>query len=143
MHVEHKAADGHRRAGTIVDELIPGGVAMLGRVLTERTQQILSMTRGQVPLLKHCTEAQAFRIVAASAEQACLQPVKPSNFFRTHKLRVVGNIVGNANKFVERQDDRPVLPLNKTRCDREIFIVRALARSKVSARGHCTLVASA
>ena len=116
---------------------------MLGRVLAESAQQILSMTRGQVPLFQNCTEPQTFRIVAAFTEQACLQPVKPCNFFRARKLRVVGNIVGNPNKFVERQDDRPVLPLNKARCDREILIVRTLARSKLSARSHCRLVASA
>jgi hypothetical protein len=53
--------------------------------------------------------------------------IEPRNFFGTRKFGMIRNVVSDANKLVKRQDGRPMLPLDQTRRDREILVMRALA----------------
>jgi hypothetical protein len=45
---------------------------------------------------------QTFRVIAPCAEQAGLKAIKPGNFLRTRKVRMVSYIVRDANEFIER-----------------------------------------
>ena len=127
MHVEHKAADRHGGARAIIDQLLPIGVAVFGCVLPERTQQILRMARRQPPIVENCAQAQPFRLIATVAEKAGFEMIKPGDFFVARKFGMIGNVVSDANKLVKRQDGRPMLPLDQTRRDRKILVMRALA----------------
>src|SRR5262245_66543842 len=89
------------------------------------------MPRRQPPAVKDCAKSQPFHIATAIAEQAGFQPIKPRNFFRTRKRGMIGNIVRNANEFIESQDDRPVAPLDKPRGDRKILIARRSEERRV------------
>ena len=40
MHIEHKAAHGHRRVAAIIDQLVPVGVAQFCDVPAEGLEQI-------------------------------------------------------------------------------------------------------
>jgi hypothetical protein len=113
VHVEHKAADRHCRTRTIVDQILPIGVAEFGCVLPECAQQILCVARGQTPAVQNRVQAQAFRLVAV-AEQARFKTIQPYNFFGAVKLRMIRNVVGNADEFVKCQNDRPVTPLDES-----------------------------
>ena len=76
MHVEHEAADRHRRIAAIVDQFVPVGVAVLGDVLAERLEQVLRVLGRQVALGQRRAQRDAGRIVVVAAEQACFQPVE-------------------------------------------------------------------
>ena len=76
MHVEHEAADRHRRIAAIVDQLVPVRVAVLGDVLAERLEQVLRVLRRQVALGQRRTQRDAGRVVVVAAEQARLQAVE-------------------------------------------------------------------
>jgi hypothetical protein len=69
--------------------------------------------------------------------------IEPDDFFYTCKLRMIGNIVGNADKLIKRQNGRAVLPLDQVGCDRKILIMRTLTGSQFATVNHCRLVASA
>ena len=72
------------------------------------------MTRGQP---SRCSEphaiATSFRLIVIVAKQTGLKAIEPRDFFRTGKRGMIRNVVSNANEFVERQDDRPVPPLDQ------------------------------
>jgi hypothetical protein len=56
---------------------------------------------------------------------------------------MIGNIIGNANKLIKRQNGRSVLPLDQAGCDGKILVVRSLTGSQLATVSHCRLVASA
>src|SRR5262249_24506475 len=118
-------------------------VAVLCRVLPERAQQIQRVARRQTPVVKKCAKAQPFGVITTFAEQAGFQTIEPRNFLRAGKIRMIVNIVPNADEFAASEEDRPVPPLDKPGCDRKILIARVYTGSKFTALGHCRLVASA
>src|SRR4029077_11999402 len=101
------------------------------------------MARRQPPIVENCAQAQPFRLIATTAEQTGFETIEPGDFFGARKFGMIRNVVSDANKLVKRQDGRPVLPLDQTRCDREILVMRALARSQFAAMDHCKPGASA
>jgi hypothetical protein len=70
------------------------------------------MARGQSTRLQYFAQRNAFRLFVIGAKQGRLKAIQPRNFFFAGKLGMVSNVVSNANEFVERQNDRPVPPLD-------------------------------
>ena len=83
MHVEHEAADRHRRIAAIVDQLVPVRVAVLGDVLAERLEQILRVLRatGCARRAPRAASMPAALLIVA-AEQARLQAVEMRELVR-------------------------------------------------------------
>ena len=71
MHIEHEAADRHRRVAAIMNEIVPVRVAQLGHVHAERGEQILRVARRKPALGERVAQPHGFAIVAALAEQVC------------------------------------------------------------------------
>ena len=137
VHVEHEAADRHGRIRAIVDQLVPVGVAKLGDVLPERVQQILRVPRRQAAALAASRAApRPSGSSPPSAQQARFEAIEPRELLVSAKRRVIGDIVGDADEFVERENDRPVPALDQPGGDREILVPRALAGPKLRAVGH-------
>src|SRR4029077_451907 len=95
------------------------------------------MAHRQPPIVENCAQAQPFRLIAATAEKAGFETIEPCDFFGARKFGMIRNVVSNANKLVKRQDGRPVLPLDQTRRDRELLVMRALSLSQFAAMDHC------
>ena len=142
MHVEHEAADRHRRKPAIVDQLVPVGIAQLGRVLAEGLHQVLRVLRRQPAPTQHVAQLDAFRLVVVLAEEARLERIETRELFVGGKPRVVGDVVGGAHEIVEGKDRRPVPAADQPRGDREILVAVALAGSQFGACRHCRLGAS-
>ncbi len=130
MHVEHEAADRHRRIAAIVDQVVPIAVAELGDVEPERGEQILGVARRQLALVELRPQRDADRIVVAAAEQGRLQPVEQRELLRRRQRGMVGDVVGGAHEIVEREDRRAVARMDEPRGHRKILVPMALARSR-------------
>ena len=61
MHIEHEAADRHRRIAAVVDEVVPVPVAQLGHVHAERGEQVLRVARRQAALGERVAQPHGFR----------------------------------------------------------------------------------
>ena len=52
---------------------------------------------------------------------------------------MIGDVVGDADEFVERQDGRAMARMNEPRGDRKILVVMALAGTQIGSRRHRNL----
>ena len=129
VHIEHVAADRHRRVPAIVDEIVPVLVAELGDVLAERAQEVLGVLRRQIALGERVAQRHAGGVVTVVTQQTSLQAIEMRELVGGLHLRVVGDIVGDADELVERQDRPAVRRRNHPRGHGEILVPRALARS--------------
>ena len=109
MHVEHEAADRHRRIAAIVDQFVPVGVALLGDVLPERGQQILRMARRQRALGQRSAQRDGFAARRRSRRAGSPPAVEQRELFALAERRVIGDVVGRPHEFVEGEDGGAML----------------------------------
>ncbi len=108
MDVEHEASDRHRRITAVMDELVPVRVAKLGDVHLERGQEIERVTRRHCTVRERLPERHGFRLAVSLAEQFGLEQIEMGKLLVRTECRVVGDVVGGADKIVERHNHRPV-----------------------------------
>ena len=82
VHVEHEAADRHRRVAAIVNDVVPVLVAQLGHVHPERDQHVERVARRHPALGQRVAQADRFRLAVALAEQFRLEQVELGAAFR-------------------------------------------------------------
>jgi hypothetical protein len=92
--------------------------------------------------LQYFAQRNSFRLVVTIAKQAAFEAIEARKLFCTGQVRMIGNVVRNADEFIERQNDRPVPPLDQPGRNREILVLRALSGSKLATARHCKLGAS-
>ena len=78
--------------------------------------------------------AHRFAIVVAAAEQVRFEPIELRELLVRLQRRVIGDVVGDAHEFVERQDDAAMARVDQPRRDRKILVAMALARTQFTGR---------
>jgi hypothetical protein len=131
VHVEHEAADRHRRIAAIADQVVPVGVAVLGDILAKRRQQVLRVLRGKVAFRQRRAQRHARGIVLIVAEQAAFEAVEMRELVGLRQRRMVGDVVGDAHELVERKDRAAMRRRDQPRGHGEILVPRALAGSQL------------
>ena len=139
MHIEHEAPDRHRRVAAIVDQVVPVAVAQLGRVHAERGKQVLGVARRKAVRRQRVAQPCGDRLALRLAGEAVLQPIDERELLGRRQRRMIGDVVGDADEFVERQDGRAMARMNEPRGDREILVVMALAGTQIGSRRHRNL----
>jgi hypothetical protein len=110
-----------------VNEFVPVRVTELRHVHPEGREHVARVLRGHAALSQGIAQAQRFRLTVAAAEQFALQPVELRKLFVPRQGRVVGDIVGDADEFVERQDQPAMAGLDHEGRDRKVLVLVALA----------------
>ena len=131
MHVEDEAPHRHRRKGAVRDQIVPVRVAPLDRVEPKSLEQVLRVPRPETAFGP--ARAAELRLAGSSppvGEQGRLHPIQTGDFFLRGQIRVVGDVVGGADKIVERQNDRAVCGANKEGRDGKILLPVGLPRSR-------------
>jgi hypothetical protein len=78
----------------------------------------------------------AFRFAVAAACQARFEAVEPREFLAFIQPGVIGNIVGDADEFIEGENQRAVTPPDDPLRHWEILVAVAFAGTKLRARVH-------
>ena len=81
-------------------------------------------------------QGDANRIVVALAEQSCFKPIEERELLRRRERGMIGDIVGGAHEFVEREDRCAMARLNEPRGHGEVLVPVALARSRFAGSDH-------
>ena len=131
MHVEHEAADRHRRQRAITDEVVPVAIAKLRHVELERGEQILGMPRRKRPLGERVAQPDRDSVVVVLAGETCVEPIEQIELLLRRQRGMIGDIVGGAHKIVERQDGAAVARMNQEGGDREILVPVSLSRPPI------------
>ena len=136
VHVEHEASDRHGGVGAIADQIVPVAVAQLGHVHAECGEQILRMARREMTCSELRAQGDGDGVIAVPAEQCRLEPVEQRKLVLRGQRRMVRDIVGGADEFVECENRLAMTRMNQPRCHREIFVPMALARTRFDRSDH-------
>ncbi len=132
MHVQHEAADRHRRIAAIVHQLVPIRGARFGDVAAEGFEKIERVLVGQAPLGEHAAQRDAFRRGVAFAGQAGAHIFEQGELLGRRGAGMVGDVVGGARETVESENRRAVPLRDQHRRDGKILVLMALAGSEIA-----------
>ena len=127
VHVQHVAADRHRRERAVMHEIRPVAGARLAGIEPESVEELLSVDRRKVPLGKDPPQGLGLGVGRARAEERRLQPVEKAQLLVGREGGMVGDVVGRSHKAVEGEDRPAVAGMDQARGDREILVPVALA----------------
>ena len=140
VHVEHEAADRHRRQRTITDQIVPVAIAQLGHIELESGEQILCVPRRQRALGERRAQTHRRHILAVLADEARAEPVEEPKLLFRRKRRMVGDVVGGANEIVECQNRAAMARMDEKRRDRKVLVPVSFSRAPVGRVGHARIV---
>ena len=108
MHIEHKTSDWHGRKLAVGHQLIPVRVAPLRGVEAEGLEQIQRVPIVHIALGERTPQGRRPGLAGAAGE-VFLELIEPRDFLFRGQRRVVGDIVGGADKIVEGQNGAAML----------------------------------
>ena len=127
VHVEHEASDRRGGIATVVHELGPVCIALLGDVATEGFQKVERVLVGEVARLQDSAQRHAFCAVSTLAAQRCFHPRQLIELLRGSGAGMIGHIIGSAHEAIEGQNWRACLAADEPRRHREVFVLMTLA----------------
>ena len=127
VHVEHEAADRHRRIAAISDQILPVAIAALGDVHAKRREQILSVAWRKRALGERVAQRGRVRLGLVFAQQPLFELVEQRELVRFGERGMVRDVVGGAHEAVERENQSAVTASDQAGSHREVLVPMGLA----------------
>ncbi len=110
-----------------MNELVPVRVAQLGHVHPEGRKHVAGVLRGHATLGQRIAQAQRLHLAVAASQQLGLKQVELRELFFRRQGGMIGDVVGDADELIERQDQPAMAGFDHEGRNRKVLVLVALA----------------